>query len=105
AALFNGFWWVADVAGSTWFVVMMGAEMGALVVFKLRETRVRELRARLALTLGAYAAFTVFFPGFLKEVPVPGRPELAQVPLVGWSMGLGTGGPVAPEFFSALLLT
>ena len=37
-ALSNGFWFFATAAASTWFLVMMGLEMGALVVFKFRET-------------------------------------------------------------------
>jgi len=35
-AVYNGFWFLAGVTASTWFLAMMGTEMGMLVVFKLR---------------------------------------------------------------------
>jgi polyferredoxin len=105
AALYNGFWFLAATTASTWFVLMMGVEMGALVLFKLLETRDRGLRARLALLIGAYAAFTVFFPGFWSSLPGAGQVPIARVPVIGWTMGIGTSGPLAPSFFVALLLS
>jgi len=104
-AVANGFWFVAVVTGSAWFLIMMGAEMGALVLFKMRETRPGELRVRLALMAGAFALFTVYLPGFWTTLPVRDLPSIAQVPIVGWGMGIGTGGPLAPSLFGAIGLT
>jgi polyferredoxin len=105
SAASNGFWFVAVVTGSAWFLIMMGLEMGALVAFKMRETRPGELRVRLALMVGAFALFTVYLPGFWTTLPVRNLPEIAQVPLVGWGMGIGSGGPLAPGLFGAIGLT
>ncbi|EQD46451.1 4Fe-4S ferredoxin iron-sulfur binding domain-containing protein, partial [mine drainage metagenome] len=101
---YNGFWFLATVTGSTWFLGMMGIEMGALVVFKLRETRSLETRVRLALLLGSYGAFAVFFPSTYYPAVFPHAPSGTAVPFLGWSMGIGSG-PVAPGVFSAILLT
>jgi polyferredoxin len=98
------FWFLADVTASTWFLVMMGLEMGALVVFRLREVRQRENRARLVLMLGCYAAFAVFFPSIYYSLAFPHAPAGVTVPFLGWSMGLGSA-PIAPAVFSAILGT
>jgi polyferredoxin len=103
-ALTNGFWFLSAVTGSTWFLLMMGVEMGALVVFKLRETRSFETRVRLALMMGCYGAFAVYFPSAYYSAVFPNAPAGTSVPVLGWSMGLGSG-PVAPSLFLAILLT
>jgi polyferredoxin len=82
---------------SPWFLIMMGAEMGALVLFRMREVRELETRVRLGLVIVAYAAYTVVLPSFL----IP-RSVLPHVPFVGWNMGIGTAGPVAPALLAAL---
>jgi hypothetical protein len=104
-SLSNGFWFLAVVTGSTWFLLMMGAEMGALVAFKIRETHRTDLKIRLGLMLGAFALFTVYFPGFWTTIPAAGRTAIADVPVVGWTMGIGSGGPLAPTFFVAIGLS
>ncbi len=103
-AVNNGFWFLAGVCASTWFLAMMGVEMGMLVVFKFRETRNLENRIRLVLMMGCYAAFVVFYPSIYFSLFVPNAPSAAAVPVLGWSMGLGSY-PVAPGVFSAILLT
>lgn len=103
-ALSDGFWFFAVVAGSTWFLAMMGAEMGVLVVFKLRETRSLETRVRLGLMLGCYAAFAVFFPSVYYTALFPNAPAGAAVPFLGWSMGIGTA-PIGPSVFAVLFAT
>ena len=103
-ALSNGFWFFAVVAGSTWFLAMMGAEMGALVVFKFREVRQRETKVRLGLMLGCYALFAVFFPSIYYSAVFPHWPSGPTVPFLGWSMGFGAA-PVAPTLFLAILVT
>ncbi len=103
-ALYDIFWFVALTTGSTWFLVMMGIEMGALVCFKFRETRSRETRVRLALMMGSYAAFAVFFPSVYYPLVFPTFPRGPAVPVLGWSMGIGSA-PLATSVFVVLLAT
>lgn len=104
AAVNNGFWFLALVTGSTWFLAMMGAEMGALVVFKLAETRHTEQRVRLSLMLGSYALAAVYFPSIYYSQAFPQLPAGTQVPVLGWSMGIGSA-PLAPSIFLVVVLT
>jgi len=103
-AFYNGFWFFALTTGSTWFLLMMGVEMGALVVFKLRETRHRENRIRLLLMLGCYGAFAVFFPSIYYPLVFPNLPSGTNVPVLGWSMGVGSA-PLGVGVFGVLLAT
>ncbi len=103
-AFWNGFWFLALVTGSTWFLAMMGVEMGALVVFKYRETKQRELKLRLALMMGAYALAAVYFPSVYYASMFPNLPSGTTVPVLGWSMGIGSA-PLATSVFVVLLLT
>jgi polyferredoxin len=101
---YNGFWFFALTTGSTWFLMMMGVEMGALVAFKYRETRGRETRIRLLLMLGCYGAFAVFFPSIYYPLAFPNLPTGASVPVLGWSMGIGSA-PLGVSVFAVLLAT
>jgi len=103
-AFSNGFWFLATVAASTWFLLMMGVEMGALVAFKFRETRHRENRIRLALMMGCYGAFAVFYPSVYFGLVAPNAPGPSTVPVLGWPMGLGSF-PMATGVFTVLLAT
>ncbi len=103
-AFWNGFWFLATVAGSTWFLIMMGVEMGALVAFKFRETRHLENKIRLLLMMGCYAAFVVFYPSIYFGLLDPNAPPAANVPVLGWSMGIGSY-PLATTVFLAVILT
>jgi polyferredoxin len=103
-AVSNGFWFFALVAGSTWFLAMMGAEMGALVVFKFKEVRQRETKVRLALMIGCYALFATFFPSVYYTALFPHWASGTQVPVLGWSMGLGSA-PIVPSLFLVILVT
>jgi polyferredoxin len=85
---------------SPWFLLMMGAEMGALVVFRIGEVRELETKVRLGLVVAAYAVYSLYIPYLL----VPGA-ALPKIPFVGWSMGVGSGGPVAPALLVALVGT
>ncbi len=89
-AVYNGFWFLAATTASTWFLAMMGVEMGTLVYFKFRESRELETRIRLVLVMGMYGGFAVFFPSAYYAAVFPGAPSGAAVPLLGWSMGIGT---------------
>jgi hypothetical protein len=103
-AVSNGFWFVGTVTGSTWFLVMMGLEMGTLVAFKYRETRSRETRLRIGLMIGCYGAFAVFYPSLYYGLAFPNAPGGTQVPVLGWSMGIGSA-PLAVSVFGILLVT
>ncbi|MCI4349627.1 MAG: hypothetical protein L3J93_05375 [Thermoplasmata archaeon] len=103
-AFYNGFWFVALVAGSTWFLAMMGAEMGVLVLFKLRESRSRENQVRLGLVLASYAVFATFFPSYYYSAIVPSSASGTAAPVLGWSMGLGSA-PVIPSLFLVIFLS
>ena len=103
-AVTNGFWFLANVAASTWFLLMMGVEMGALVAFKFRETRQRENRIRLGLMMGCYGAFAVFYPSVYFSQVFPHSPDASRVPVLGWPMGLGSF-PLATGVFGVLLAT
>jgi len=103
-AVSNGFWFFALVAGSTWFLAMMGAEMGALVVFKFKEVRQRETKVRLALMMACYGLFVVFFPSVYYSAVFPNWASGVQVPVLGWSMGLGSA-PIVPSLFAVILVT
>jgi polyferredoxin len=103
-ALLDGFWFFANVAGSTWFLAMMGAEMGVLVLFKFRETKSLETRVRLGLMMGSYGAFAVFFPSIYYSALLPKAPSGVQVPVLGWSMGIGSA-PLGPPVFLVVFVT
>lgn len=95
---FDFFRFFADISLSAWFLVMMGIEMGSLVVFKIRKTRDIETRMRLVLMLVAYAVYSILLPSFVLSDP-------QNVPFVGWSMGIGTAGAFAPLLLVPLILT
>ena len=94
-----GLFFVTLVLGSVWFLVMMGFEMGALVLFKMRATRNRETRVRLGFVVGAFAIYTVLLPDFLLTG------SISRYPMIGWSMGLGSGGGITPALLPILLAT
>jgi ferredoxin len=106
-ATYNGFWFLAGVTASTWFLAMMGIEMGTLLYFKFRETRQLETRIRMVLTMGCYAGFAVFFPSIYLAAVFPHAPTGAQqttVPVLGWSMGIGSA-PLASSVFLVVIAT
>jgi polyferredoxin len=90
---------VSSITASFWFLVMMGIEMGALVVFKIKYAREMETKIRLLLVIAAYAIYTLFLPVFVFSASLP------KVPWIGWSMGLGTAGALAPGVILAVLAT
>ncbi len=97
-AVFDFFTFVAHISLSPWFLIMMGVEMGSLVVFKIRSTRELETRIRLGLMLAAYAVYSVFLPSFLISNP-------SGIPFVGWTMGIGSGGAFSLVFIVPIALT
>jgi len=103
-ALSNGFWFFATAAGSSWFLIMMGLEMGTLVVFKFKETKSLENRIRLLLLMGCYAGFAVFFPSIYFSLVFPSAPDPSTVAVLGWPMGIGSY-PLAIGVFGVVLVT
>lgn len=97
AAVYNFLIWFGTVTDSVWFLLMMGIEMGALVAFKIRTARELETKIRLALVIVAYAVYTILLPYFI----IPNS-SLPTVSFLGWSMGVGTSGPVAPALLVAI---
>ena len=99
AAFYNLVIFVSSVTLSLPFMVMMGVEMGALVLFKIRYTFDMETKIRLLLVLVAYGVYTIFFPMFVFSGSV------SHIPWIGWDMGLGTAGALAPAVIGALVGT
>jgi polyferredoxin len=81
---------VGSVTASVWFLVMMGIEMGALVVFKIKYARETENKMRLVLMLAAYAIYAIWLPSFVFSA------DPQSIPWIGWSMGIGTAGALSP---------
>ncbi len=98
AAMFDFVVFVSSISLSPWFLVMMGIEMGSLVVFKIGKTHDRETKIRLVLMLIAYGVYTVYLPSFFLSDP-------AKVPFLGWTMGIGTVGPVSPLYLLPIFLS
>ncbi|HYA55439.1 MAG TPA: 4Fe-4S dicluster domain-containing protein [Nitrososphaerales archaeon] len=90
---------ISSVTASFWFLAMMGVEMGALVVFKIKYAREAETKIRLGLVVGAYAIYSLFLPTFVFPNSLP------NIPWIGWSMGVGTAGAAAPAFILVILAT
>jgi len=103
-AVYNGLWFAAAILASAWFLIVIGFTMGALVVFKIRETRERALRYRLGLMIAVYGLAAVYIPSFASSTPVASVPWLAQLPVIGWGFGLRSGGPFESTVFLAILL-
>jgi polyferredoxin len=99
AALFDFVVAISSVTASFWFLAMMGVEMGSLVVFKIKYAREAETKIRLGLVIGAYAIYSLFLPTFAFPSSLP------SIPWIGWSMGVGTAGALAPAFILAILAT
>ena len=97
-SLFDFFYFFSIVSLSTWFLVMMGIEMGSLVVFKIMKTRELETRIRLVLMLFAYGVYSILIPSFLV-------PDSSLFPFIGWTMGIGSGGGLAPYLIIPMLVT
>jgi polyferredoxin len=99
AAFYDFIVFVSSITASFLFLAMMGIEMGALVVFKMKYARETETKIRLVLVLAAYAIYSLFLPVFVLGAALP------SIPWIGWSMGLGTAGALAPAVILALVGT
>jgi polyferredoxin len=103
-ALYNLLWFLAATAISAWFLILLGVCMGALVVPKFRTLQHREQKIRLALMMGAYAVAGVYIPSMWTSTPLLHNAALVDWPVLGWGMGLRTGGPFATTFFAGILV-
>ena len=102
-AIYDGLWFGAAILASAWFLIVMGFTMGALVVFKIRETRERPLRYRLGLMIAVYALAAIYIPSLASSTPIVASGTLSSLPLVGWGFGLRSGGPFESTAFAAIL--
>ncbi len=102
-AIYNGLWFGAAILASAWFLIAMGFTMGMLVVFKIRETRERALRYRLALMIAVYGLAAIYIPSLASSTPISTSPVLANLPVIGWGFGLRAGGPFESTVFAAIL--
>jgi polyferredoxin len=102
--VYNGLWFGAAILASAWFLIVMGFTLGALVIFKIRETRERALRYRLGLMIAVYALAAIYIPSLASSTPITTNPTLANLPVVGWGFGLRSGGPFESTAFLAILL-
>jgi polyferredoxin len=100
AGLYDFVLFFGAVTSSPWFLIMMGVEMGVLVAFKARLARELETKVRLVLVIVAYAVYSILLQNFLIPASL-----LPHIPFVGWSMGVGTSGPVAPMLLVGLIGT
>ncbi|MHB1622665.1 MAG: 4Fe-4S binding protein [Cuniculiplasma sp.] len=95
---YNSIIFVGGITGSPWFLIMMGFEMGSLVVFKIMKTRELENKIRLGLMIVAYGIYSILIPSFIVS-------NSKIYPFLGWSMGIGTAGGLAPALIIPMLLT
>ena len=89
---------VAAVTASPVFLGLMGIEMGALVVTRMRRATERAQRVRLGMALGTYGVYTVlgpalvgawaFLPGAWPNVGALGPVTVVYVPVIAGSYGL-----------------
>jgi polyferredoxin len=98
SSIYDFFRLFADISLSAWFYIMMGIEMGSLVLFKIRKTRDLETKIRLSFMLLAYAVYSIIIPSFVVS-------NVSVVPFVGWTMGIGSGGGLAPALIIPMVLT
>ncbi|BFI76629.1 4Fe-4S binding protein [Sulfurisphaera ohwakuensis] len=97
--LWDGIDIIGSILGSTWFLIMMGIEMGFLAFKKMLEIKVREVKIRMALMILAYAIYSIYIPSFS-----PLSSSLPYIPYM-WSMGIGTLAPVSNSILLGLIGT
>lgn len=93
SALLQGVLAVGTVTSSPYFLLLMGVEMGALVVARMLSAASRENRTRLGMALGSFAAYTIAAPAFV--------PNWSRFP--GSWPNLGAFGPVGSGSLVAIV--
>ncbi len=102
--VYDGLWFGAAILASAWFLVALGATMGALVVLRMREVHVAAQRYRMALTVAVFALAAIYVPSLASSTPLVSSRTLASLPVVGWGFGLRAGGPFESGIFLAVLV-
>lgn len=64
SSLFDSIFLIGSVTNGFWFLLIMGLEMGALVLLRTRTIQWREKRINLYLALTAFALYTLYYPNF-----------------------------------------
>ncbi len=64
SSLFDSVFLIGAVTNGYWFLMIMGLEMGALVILRTRTLQWKEKRVNLYLALAAFALYTLYFPNF-----------------------------------------
>ncbi len=100
AGFFNFIMFFTRITMSPWYLIMMGIEMGALVVFRIKYTRELETKIRLLLLILAFGAYSIILPIFVIPFDL-----LRQTPWLGWAMGIGSSGAIGSAVVMALLGT
>ncbi len=85
---------IGAITNSYIFLTIMGIEMGALVVFRMRKLQWKEKRVNLSLALVAFSLYTLFWPNF--------GPESFYKVLPIWA-NAGSLGPMYPAVIAALV--
>ncbi len=101
---YNLLWFLAATSISAWFLILLGVCMGALVVPKFWTLKHREQKIRLGLMMGAYAVAGVYIPSMWTSTPLLHNAALVNWPILGWGMGLRTGGPFVTSFFLGVVV-
>ncbi|WP_156769045.1 4Fe-4S binding protein [Thermoplasma volcanium] len=92
--LVYGLYVFGSVTNNYVFLLVMGSEMIALVIFRMRSLKWREKKWNLAMAIAAYALYTIFWPNFAPAS------YYSKVPLWG---NVGSLGPVYPGILLALI--
>ena len=100
AGFFNFMIFFSTISLSPWYLIMMGIEMGSLVALRIKYTRELETKIMFLLMILAYGLYTILIPVFIIPNEV-----IRQIPWLGWTMGLGSSGAIAPTIIIALLCT
>lgn len=64
SSIFDSVFLIGSVANGSWFLMIMGLEMGSLVILRTRKEQWREKRVNLYLALAAFALYTLYYPNF-----------------------------------------
>lgn len=100
SSIVNGIYIVGVVTDSSWFWTIMGLEMSALVVIRMRRVHWREKKWNLVFALAAFWAWTVWFQGSWWT-SLFGN-SAYRLPL--WP-NVGELAPLYPEFAASIVLS
>ncbi len=90
------FYIIGTVTSGFWFLLLMGIEMGSLVIFRIRSIKWKEKRVNLILALIAFAVYTTYIPA--------AGPRWISSYLPVWA-NVGSLGPVYPGVIVAVILS